>query len=282
MNIGIVGLGLIGGSVAKAIKHDTSHTVLGFDIDRNVVNKAKLLDVIDVELTDERIGLCDMIIVALYPADIVRWVTDNEPRFKRECIVTDCGGVKGYICERLFPLAAEKGFTFIGAHPMAGLERSGFDNAQGRIFRNASIVMTAPRGTDLELLHFLKKFWGALGFTNFEYTTPEEHDRRIAFTSQLAHVVSSAYIKSPSALLQHGFSAGSYKDMTRVARLNERMWSELFLENGAFLSDEIGALIEGLQEYRDAIDAGDAARLTELLRLGRERKEQADREDTVE
>ncbi len=277
MNIGVVGLGLIGGSIAKAIKHDTPHTVIGYDIDLSVVAKAKLLEAIDVELNDERLAICDMLIVALYPKDIVKYVSDKAKIIKKGCLVTDTGGIKGYICERLFPLASEYGFEFIGAHPMAGVESSGFDNAQRAMFSNASIIVTPPKGTSIETLHALKKFWGSLGFTNFEVTTPLEHDRRIAFTSQLAHVVSSAYIKSPQALNQQGFSAGSYKDMTRVARLNETMWTELFLENAQNLSDELASLIDNLKQYKQAIDDADSQRLKELLKAGRERKELADK-----
>lgn len=282
MNIGVVGLGLIGGSVAKALNADTPNVVLGYDIDRSVIDKAKLLEAIDLELTDERIPICDVIIVALYPKDIVQWVKDHAELIKPGALVMDCGGVKGYVCDELFAFCADRPFTFVGAHPMAGVERSGFDHARKTMFQNASIVITPPAGTEIELLIEIKKFWGAIGFTNVEITTPEEHDRRIAFTSQLAHVVSSAYIKSPTAKMQHGFSAGSYKDMTRVARLNERMWAELFLENSGALSAEIGVLIDHLTEYKNAIDSADFETLQRLLREGRECKEFADKGDLKE
>ncbi|MEG1305324.1 MAG: prephenate dehydrogenase/arogenate dehydrogenase family protein, partial [Oscillospiraceae bacterium] len=160
-----------------------------------------------------------------------------------------------------------------------GIEFSGFDNAQHTLFQNASIILTPMKNTNIETLHNIKKFWGTLGFTNFEITTPQEHDRRIAYTSQLAHVVSSAYIKSPTALEHFGFSAGSYKDMTRVARLNEIMWSELFLDNREFLEEEIDTLICNLEKYKLALENNDRAVLIQLLKDGRERKERADRED---
>ncbi len=282
MNIGIVGLGLIGGSVAKALRANTPDTVMGTDCVRSVIDKAKLLEAIDLELTEERIPVCDVLILALYPRDIIEWARAHIGRLKPGCLVMDCGGVKGVVCDALFPLFAQSGATFIGAHPMAGVERSGFDNARGSMFQDASIILTPPPGTGIELLSRVKKFWGAIGFTNVEITTPQEHDRRIAFTSQLAHVVSSAYIKSPTACMQHGFSAGSYKDMTRVARLNEKMWTELFLENAAPLSAEIGEIIRHLQEFRAAIDQNDAPALEQLLREGRECKENADKGDLRE
>ncbi|NCB42032.1 MAG: prephenate dehydrogenase [Clostridia bacterium] len=282
MNIGIVGLGLIGGSIAKSIKSETTNTVMGYDINASTIYKAKLLEAIDLELTEDRIAICDMIIIALYPDDIIRWVKENSERFKKNCIVMDCGGIKEYICDALFPYAKEKGFCFIGAHPMAGVERWGFDNAQGAMFKNSSILLVPPKGINLEDLHTVKKFWGALGFGNIEITTAQEHDRRIAFTSQLAHVVSSAYIKSPTALKQHGFSAGSYKDMTRVARLNEAMWSELFLKNRTHLIEEIDCMIENLNQYKACLQADDIVELKALLKHGRELKELADQEDMYE
>jgi prephenate dehydrogenase len=277
-----VGLGLIGGSIAKSIKSETTNTVMGYDINASTVYKAKLLEAIDLELTKDRIGICDMIIVALYPDDIIQWVKENSERFKKDCIVMDCGGVKEYICDALFPYAKEKHFCFIGAHPMAGVERWGFDNAQGTMFKNSSILLIPPKGMGIEDLHDIKKFWGALGFGNVEITTAQEHDKRIAFTSQLAHVVSSSYIKSPTALKQHGFSAGSYKDMTRVARLNEAMWSELFLKNSTHLLEEIDCMIENLNQYKACIQANDLDQLKGLLKHGRELKELADEEDMDE
>jgi len=282
MNIGIVGLGLIGGSIAKSIKRETPDTVMGYDINVSTTHKARLLDAIDLELTEERIGVCDVILVALYPKDIIRWVKDNCHRFKPGCIVMDCGGVKESICNQLFPHAEENGYCFVGAHPMAGVERWGFDNAQGSMFKNSSLLLVPPPGIGLERLQRIKKFWGALGFGSVVITTPREHDRRIAFTSQLAHVVSSAYVKSPTSRVQHGFSAGSYKDMTRVARLNETMWSELFLENTEHLTAEIDGMIEHLQAFRDAVAGKDEEKLLSLLKEGRELKELADREDMEE
>lgn len=282
MNIGIVGLGLIGGSLAKAIKNETTDTVLGTDINISTIHKAKLLEVIDLELTEERIPLCDIIIVALYPDDIVTWVKEHSHHFKADCIVMDCGGVKQVVVNELFPHAKENGYCFVGAHPMAGLERWGFDSAQGAMFKNASILVVPPKGMRLEKLQKVKKFWGALGFGNVVITTAEEHDKRIAFTSQLAHVVSSAYIKSPTAQYQHGFSSGSYRDMTRVAHLNEAMWSELFLKNTEFLVEELDEMIKNLSSFRDAIASKDHGELLALLKEGRELKEKADRKDLVE
>ncbi len=279
MNVGIIGLGLIGGSIARALKNDTDETVMGYNRTKSVVLEAKLIEAIDCELTDERLGICDYIILALYPEASVEYVKENYKKFKPGAIVMDTCGVKKYVCDELMPLAAENDFTFIGAHPMAGIERSGFSNSSAKMFNNASVVITPPEGITLAMLGEIKKFWGAIGFTNMEVTTPENHDRVIAYTSQLAHIASSAYIKSPTALDHKGFTGGSYKDLTRVARLNEGMWTELFMENKDCLLTETDRLIENLKEYRDALATEDREKMQALLKNGREQKEEADRND---
>lgn len=271
MEIGIVGLGLIGGSLAKAISQNTDNTVYGYDTSDQVVKKAVLIDAIEQPLSDRLLPQCDIVIVALYPHDTIDYVTSHADLFKPGAIVVDCCGVKKPVCDRLIPLAEEKGFLFVGGHPMAGIEHSGFTYAKKSLFNNASMIFTATKGP-IESMSRLKDLFTSIGFTNIEITTPEEHDRRIAFTSQLAHVVSNAYIKSPTARQHAGFSAGSYKDLTRVAKLNEDMWTELFLENPENLTREIDTLMEHLKEYRDAISSGDADTLRALLRDGREKK----------
>ena len=191
----------------------------------------------------------------------------------------DLCGVKRAVCGPLFETAKDNGFVFIGGHPMAGIEYWGFDHATATLFDNASMILTPPPGTGIQTLSDLKHFFRGLGFGRVVMTTPEEHDRLIGYTSQLAHVVSSAYVKSPEAMKHPGFSAGSFKDMTRVARLSEKMWTELFLLNRDELQGELDALIEHLEEYRAALSAGDAEGLERLLREGRERKEIVDRKE---
>ena len=279
MEIAIVGLGLIGGSIAKAIKKFTPHTVLGYDTNEQVMYKARLLDAMDAELTEERIPICDWLIIATRPGDAVRFVTANAARIKKGATVMDVCGVKRCVCEPLWLIAQENGFTFIGGHPMAGREVSGFDHASAELFKDASMILTPPKGAEITLLERIKKFWCALGFGTVTVTTPENHDRVIAYTSQLAHVVSSAYIQSPTALDHIGFSAGSYKDMTRVAKLDAEMWTELFLENRVALLGEIDGLMQRLGQYREALANEDQARLSGLLTAGREQKLEADRKD---
>ena len=276
MKIGIIGLGLIGGSIAKSIKENTAHTVMGHDIDPTVVHKALLLNAIDTPLMEEDLSECDVVIVALYPKATIDYVTKNAHLFKKGAIVMDSCGVKSVVCRIIEPLAKERDFCFIGGHPMAGTTHSGFAYSEKALFNNASMVLTPAKGTSIQQVELIKKLCVSIGFTNTQISTPEEHDQVIAFTSQLAHIVSNAYVKSPSALLHKGFSAGSYVDLTRVAKLNENMWSELFLDNKAPLIGEIDGLIERLAAYKKALEADDSTELKSLLKAGSDRKIQID------
>lgn len=280
MNIAIIGLGLIGGSMAKTIhKLMPQHTILGMDTNPQVIFKAKLLEAIDTELTPERLAICDMIFVATWPRAAVEYVRENAGHIRPGATVIDLCGVKRAVCEPLFEVAREHGFLFVGGHPMAGMEYSGFDHATASLFHDASMILTPPPGTEIQVLAELKHFFRELGFARVVLTTPEEHDRVIGYTSQLAHVVSSAYVKSPEAMEHHGFSAGSFHDMTRVARLSPQMWAELFLLNREPLLGELDALIAHLNEYRQVLESGDEERLRALLREGTERKEIVDRQE---
>lgn len=273
MNIGIVGLGLIGGSLAKTIKNVTEHTVYGYDISDTVMRKAKLIGAADGELTPDTLDECDLVIIALYLKDTIAYIEENAARFKKGGIVLDCCGVKREICAAAVPLAQKEGFVFVGGHPMAGIEFSGFEYSKINLFENASMIITPPPGIHIEVIERLKKFFLSLGFGMFRITDPEEHDAMIAFTSQLAHIVSSAYVKSPAAMRHKGFSAGSYKDMTRVAKLNEKMWTELFFSNADHLITEIDALTARLNDYRQALTGENKELMDTLLREGREIKQ---------
>ncbi|MCI9587957.1 MAG: prephenate dehydrogenase [Oscillospiraceae bacterium] len=279
MNIGIVGLGLIGGSLARAIQTNTPHTVWGADLSRPVVYRAKLLEVIDEELTEDRVGQCDILILALYPRDTVDWVEAHAGTIAKGAVVVDCAGVKRAVCRPCWDIAEQNGFTFIGGHPMEGVAKLGFENSRRDMFIGASMILVPHRDIEIETMKRLKDVFDAIGFTRYEIAAPEQHDRIIALTSQLAHVVSSAYVKSPAAAEHRGFSAGSFRDMTRVAYLNERMWAELFMLNREDLREEIQGLIDRLRLYEAALDTGDEEGLTDLLREGREAKTALDAEE---
>ena len=275
MTVGIVGLGLIGGSFAKAY-HAAGHTVLAFDIDRSTYDFAVLSGTVNGPLTDETLSTCDLILIAVIPSAAVDYLKHHAAHIGPKPVVIDCCGTKRVVCAACFPLAKEHGFTYLGGHPMAGTHNSGFKYATPTMFHNAPMVLVPENHNDIQLLSRVKDLLAPAGFSRFSITTAEQHDEMIAFTSQLAHVVSNAYIKSPTAGLHKGFSAGSYKDMTRVAWLAPKMWAELFLENKDFLMAELNTLIDNLRQYQDAMEHDDLPGLIQLLDDGRKRKEEVD------
>ena len=275
MTVGIVGLGLIGGSFAKAY-HAVGERVLAQDIDRDVLSFAVISSAVDEELTDETMAECDLILLAVCPAAAVEWLRKNAPKIASHTIVIDCCGTKRTVCAACFPIAAQYGITYLGGHLMAGTQFSGFKYAKADLYHGAPMVLVPPRFDDIELLGRVKDLLTPAGFGSYSVTTAEQHDEMIAFTSQLAHVASNAYIKSPTAKKHKGFSAGSYKDMTRVAWLAPRMWAELFLENRDFLLKEIDCYIEHLSQYKAAMEQNDEEELIRLLDEGKKRKEEVD------
>ncbi|MBQ9306475.1 MAG: prephenate dehydrogenase/arogenate dehydrogenase family protein [Clostridia bacterium] len=271
-SVGIVGLGLIGGSLARTIRlHAKSIRVYGTDILPETMQLAHLMDAIDEDLTEDNLPEMDLILVALYPEAIVTWIEEHRSAFKPGAIVIDCGGVKETIVSRIQPLADT--WHFIGGHPMSGREISGFKASRDDLFDKASMILTPSPAEDLQVLQCVRNFFSDIGFRRIQFTTPRTHDEMIAYTSQLAHVVSSAYVKSELAQKHRGFSAGSFADMTRVAKVNENMWTELFFLNRENLLPEIDGLIARLTDYRDALDREDREGMRALLREGRETKE---------
>ena len=275
--VGILGLGLMGGSFAKAL-HEGGAEVYAWNRTRSTLELA-MIETIDGELDDETVPTCELIVLAGYPKVSIEWLRTMAPRISPGAIVIDVVGVKKVVCDECFDVARDRQWHFVGCHPMAGTQYSGFAHARANMFHKAPMVVVPPAMDDFERLDVLERLKALLepcGFGSFTLSTAEYHDEVIAFTSQLAHVVSNAYVKSPSARVHKGFSAGSYKDLTRVARLNATMWTELFLDNAENLSSEIGILIDNLQQYKDAIDAGDADRLKALLEEGDRRKREVD------
>ncbi|MBE6584663.1 MAG: prephenate dehydrogenase [Ruminococcaceae bacterium] len=281
MNVGIVGLGLIGGSMAKAYRaysneHGLDFKIYGSNRSRSIVDFAMLDGTLDGVLDEITIPMCDVIFVSLYPVASIEYLKKNSYLIAKHTTVIDLCGTKRDICNVGFELAEQYGYTFVGGHPMAGTHHSGYKYSKATMFRGAPMVIVPKSFDDIAPLEHIKQLLSPAGFGKYSYTTAEQHDKMIAFTSQLAHVVSNAYVKSPTAKNHKGFSAGSYKDMTRVAWLNEVMWAELFLENREPLLFEIDNIIASLSEYRDALRSEDKQRLTELLRDGRIAKEEID------
>ena len=281
MKIGIAGLGLIGGSMAKAYKEYATENGLDFKIygynrSESIVDFAILSGVLDGKLDDATVPECDLIFVGLYPVSTIEYMKQIAPLVKKEAVVIDLCGTKQQVCAAGFALAEQYGYTFVGGHPMAGTHYSGYKYSKSTMFKGAPMVLVPSKFDDIDFMDRIKKLLAPAGFGKFTFTTAEEHDRMIAFTSQLAHVVSNAYVKSPTARKHKGFSAGSYKDMTRVAWLNETMWTELFFENKEPLLYEIESIINSLSEYRDALQSGDRDTMKALLRDGRIAKEEID------
>ena len=274
MKIGIVGLGLIGGSLAKSIKKNTSYSCFGYDIDRAAVAGALAQEAIDSELSLEDMGSCDVIIVCLHPQQTIDFISDNVSRFGAETIVIDTCGVKRAIIDKVDPLCHENGVSFVGCHPMAGREFSGFAYSVDNLFEKASFIMTPTELTPMGAVSKISSLAKEIGFARIVISNPDEHDRVIAFTSQLAHIVSSAYVKSPELGLECGFSGGSFQDMTRIATMNEDMWTDLFMQNRRHLMYELDMLIQNLNKYNDALKNSDNAAMRKLIAEGRELKEE--------
>lgn len=275
MTVGVVGLGLIGGSMARAYKA-AQHKVSGLDKDSAALGYALLSGICDNELTKDNIGECDIVFIALYPEASIKWLQENGKHISKKCFVIDLCGTKKNICEEGFRAADEYGFTFVGGHPMAGTQFSGIKYSRKDLFKGAPMVIVPPRYDDIELLDKIKTLLSPALFGSISVTTAEKHDEMIAFTSQLAHIVSNAYIKSETAKSHGGFSAGSYKDMTRVAWLNENMWTELFHENSDNLIKELRFIIDSLTEYKTALENDDKDTMRALLKDGRILKEKID------
>ena len=261
--------------MAKSIKARTAHTVWGVDLDSETMSLARMCGAIDAPLTDDNLPQCDLILIAIRPGAAIEWTRRHAELIAKSAALVDLCGVKRVVVEALAPIAEKYGFAYIGGHPMAGKERGGFTSATDSLYVGASMILTPDKRTDMQLLEMLKAFFLDIGFASLTFSTPDEHDRIIAFTSQLAHIVSSAYVKSPEAQRRRGFSAGSFQDMTRVARLDENMWTELFLDDADYLTTELDEIIRHLTEYQDALKARDAQKLHYLLKDGREKKASA-------
>lgn len=276
MRMGIIGLGLIGGSMAKAYRRDPRWEVYGANRSRAIVDFAILAQALDGELMDEILPTLDLLFLASYPQGVIDQLRAVAPKLSKNCMVVDLSGIKEKVCAACFPIAEAYGFTFVGGHPMAGTHNSGFKYSRADMFDGAPMVIVPPAFDDIELFARIKQLLEPARFGRISAITAQDHDKRIAFTSQLAHVVSNAYVKSPTARAHDGFSAGSYRDLTRVAWLNPDMWAELFIENKEALLFELDCLQASLQKYRDALAAEDFEALRALLDEGRRIKEEVD------
>lgn len=272
MKIGIIGMGLIGGSLGRALVQRTDHTVYGYDRNEGAMQKGALLNAYHERLTSSLYPELDVLILAVYPETVAKLLNEVAPKLKSGALVADASGTKRKVVATMKELSKQfPELLFAGAHPMAGREFSGIEHSVKNLFDKASLIVV-PVALPLEARAQLKREALRLGFSGVVFTTAEEHDRIIAFTSQLAHIVSSAYMRCPMADEHKGFSAGSFRDLTRVARLNPEMWTQLMMENGDFLADEVETLMEKLAEYRDALRNNDTEKLYAILADGNLKK----------
>lgn len=275
MTVGILGLGLIGGSLARAYSLE-GHTVYAIQRNESMLSFAMLAGAVHGKLNEETIPQCDLLLLAIYPEGSAAWLENNASLIRKDALVIDCCGTKERICYACFPLSSKYGFTFIGGHPMAGSQFSGFKYSRADLFEGQPMVLVPPVFDDIALLERAKEALRPCHFGFFSVTTAQEHDKMIAFTSQMPHILSNAFIKSPTARNHKGFSAGSYRDLTRVAWLNPQMWAELFLENKKNILSELDFYIDSLNTYRNAIANEDMGSLISLLEEGKKCKEEVD------
>lgn len=272
MNIFVVGLGLIGGSVCKALKKYTNHTVIGSDSDKNVETLAISEHSID-RISDENYADIDLVIICLYPQATEKLFLHIADKLSSKAVITDVCGIKGDFALRMHKIALEHNLNYVGIHPMAGKEVGGYLNSSADLFNNANFIITPFNDSKAYVIELLKNISYEIGAKKIVITTTSEHDKIIAYTSQLAHIVSSAYVKSPVLEKECGFSGGSFQDMTRIATMNETMWSSLFIQNRENLINELDLLIDNLSKYRNALADSDEDKLSSLIKQGRLLKE---------
>lgn len=256
MKIAIIGMGLIGGSFYKAFLK-AEQEVAGFDRD----------DPVDVKEAD-------IVIVATHPRTAIEVITAHAGEFKDGAIVVDTCGIKKPIMEAVAPLAKGARWRFCGGHPMAGKEYSGFRNSDPALFSGASMILVPGEGIDDEALALLEDLFRQVGFKRMVLAEAARHDEMIAYTSQLCHIVSSAFLRDELAPSHEGFSAGSFRDMIRVGAPDPYLWSELFLDNSAALMPVLNRFIGRLTAMRDAIAANDRDAIWTQLSEGRPIKAQ--------
>lgn len=271
MNILVSGMGLIGGSFCKALKKYTNHTVIGYDINSDIEKLAVSENSIDRIFNGDYSGI-DIIIVCMYPEITEQYFYSTVPRMGKNTLITDVCGIKGEMSERLHKLTRQYGISYIPIHPMAGKEVGGYSNSSADLYIRANMVITPFRDSDGNKVGMLSRLSENIGFKKIVVTTPQEHDSMIAYTSQLAHIVSSAYVKSPSLEKECGFSGGSFQDMTRIATMNEDMWTSLFMQNRKNLENELSILIQNLEKYRKALSENDSRTMKKLIREGSDLK----------
>lgn len=283
LTYGIVGLGLMGGSLAKAIRANViecgtkcgSGKIFGSDINADSLGKAKEQKVIDEGFTagqtDEMLRQCDFVYICLYPHATVDFVKQYEKSFKPGAVISDISGVKKIILEAAEQIG-RKDIHFIPGHPMAGSEGEGYSQSDGNVFKNHNYILMPLADTDKNALELFKSLITAMGFTRIVETDAQIHDHKIAFTSQLCHVIASALVKSAEDTGITQFGGGSYEDLTRIAMINAPLWTELFLANREELLGHINDFEKCLGELKNYIEENDSEKMKEYLAEVRDKR----------
>ncbi len=272
-NILIAGLGLMGGSYAMALSR-LGYRVTAIDARREAIDFALEKGIIKEGCTEaepELISGADAAIFGLYPRTFTEWIRRYGSLFRPGTMLTDVTGIKSavvYEVQKALPPEVE----FIGAHPMAGREVSGVENSDDRIFHDANYIVTPTPANTPEAVEWCKELGRVLGFRKISVLTPEEHDEMIAFLSQLTHCIAVSLMGCTDNRHLADYTGNSFRDLTRIARINENMWSELFLMNRKPLLDKLDTFIAEIGELRDALDRGDAEKMRQKMRLSTERR----------
>ncbi len=278
-NFLIVGLGLIGGSYAMGLKR------MGFNVsaitkEQSSVDyaiKHKLIDRGTTQIDRDMISQADIIIFALYPHDFINWIRENQQYIKSGALITDVTGVKGCVVYEIQDMLRSD-LEFIAAHPMAGREVSGVENATDRIFHDANYIVTPTEKNTPGAIETCMQLGRVLGFKRVSRLSPEEHDDMIGFVSQLTHCIAVSLMTCNDDIDIEKYTGDSFRDLTRIAKINEVMWTELFLDNKAALLKQMDEFDAQFRKLRNALEVGDAEKMKEIMRKSTQRRKEFDKE----
>ena len=280
LNFGIVGLGIMGGSIARSLRENilndksSSGKIYAFDINQTSLDLAKKENIIDQGFSKDDVKnmlqLCDVVFICLYPTKTIEFLKANKENFKTGSVITDISGVKSIYdnMEDVFPTNAD----FVLGHPMAGGEKEGFANSNGNYFINHNYIIIPQERNKPESIKLMENLVTAMKFSRITKTDCKTHDEKIGFTSQLCHVVASAMVESAEDPSITSFGGGSFEDLTRIAMINAPLWTELFLSNKVALLKHIKTFISKMQEFETLIQNEDAQQLEDLLKDVRKKR----------
>lgn len=266
MKIGIVGLGIIGGSYARALKPYHYH-IIGFDINPKTIDYAIQNNIVDEGYIEtDKISECDIVFVCLYPNQTISFIKNHANKFKRDSIIMDVAGVKRHMINQL-EMYFNDDFELVFTHPIAGSEKTGIENSNASIFKDANFIITPHKKNDDEKVNVARTLAKQIGFGKITLIDDVTHDKMIGFTSQLTHAIAIALVNSdPYNLSTSSFIGDSYKDLTRIAMINDSLWTELFFENKDFLTKNLDSFINEIQKVRDSIQNKDKETLSKIMK----------------